>query len=110
MNLLSIRDKLVIYSSGIIFLVSITITAVSYLNERKESLNTYQDEADRVAKMIEAPITEYLIAKKIPELKSELHNLRVNPDIQDSLILDKQGNIVAELNPMNRMTNLPFFQ
>lgn len=110
MILLSIRDKLVLYSSTIIFLVAISTTIISYWDEKKQSLEDYQREASRVAKMVENPIIENLQNNQPNEIKKELINLKVNPDVQDSIILDKDGKVVAELSPANNMMNLPFFK
>lgn len=110
MTLLSIRDKLVLYSSAIIFLVAITITVASYLNERKESLEAYKHEANRVARMIEAPLIEEIVKNNTTEIIKQLQNLKVNPDIQDTVILDTQGRIIAELSPSLKKQNEQFFK
>lgn len=110
MSLLSIRDKLVLYSSAIIFLVSIAITIASYLNERKESLEAYEHEANRVARMLEAPLIEEISKNNTEEIVKQLQNLRVNPDIQDTVILDTDGKIIAELSPTFNKQNEQFFK
>lgn len=98
MSLLSIRDKLVLYSSLIICLVAIPITLASYLNERRQSLTNYQHEAMRLAQMTQTSLAEDLEGKKLNEIQKEIKNLKVNPEIQDALVLDKDGKIIAELN------------
>ncbi|HRE33326.1 MAG TPA: hypothetical protein PLD88_15230, partial [Candidatus Berkiella sp.] len=110
MALLSIRDKLVLFSSAIIFLVAITITIASYLNERKESLEAYQHEANRVARMIEAPLIEKISKDNTSDIVKQLQNLKVNPDIQDTVILNTQGQIIAELSPTYNQQNEQFFK
>ncbi len=110
MTLLSIRDKLVLYSSAIIFLVAITITIASYLNERKESLEAYKHEANRVARMIESPLIEEINKNNTKEIVKQLQNLKVNPDIQDTVILDTKGQIIAELSPNFNQQNEQFFK
>jgi signal transduction histidine kinase/CheY-like chemotaxis protein len=110
MTTLSIRDKLVLYSSAIIFLVAITTTMTSYLHEKQQSLDLYQREADRVAKMLEVPLTEKLLKGDIEELQKELTNFKVNPDIQDTIVLNTDGKVIAELSPINNMMRLPFFK
>lgn len=110
MTLLSIRDKLVLYSSAIIFLVAITITIASYLNERKESLEAYKHEANRVARMIEAPLIEEITKNNTHEIVKQLQNLKVNPDIQDTVILDTKGQIIAELSPNFNKQHEQFFK
>lgn len=108
--MLSIRDKLVLYSSLIICLVAIPITIISYLHEREQSFINYQHEAMRVAQLIESPLSESLNNQKLPELRKDLENLKVNPDIQDGIVLDPKGNIISELNPLNSQMNLPLFK
>jgi len=110
MTSLSIRDKLVLYSSAIIFLVAITITVASYLNERKESLEAYKHEANRVARMIEAPLIEEINKNNTQEIIKQLQNLKVNPDIQDTVILNIDGKIIAELSPTFNKQNEQFFK
>lgn len=110
MSLLSIRDKLVLYSSAIIFLVAFTITIASYLNERKESLEAYKHEANRVARMIEAPLIEEINNNNTQEIVKQLQNLKVNPDIQDTVILSTDGKIIAELSPTYNKQNEQFFK
>ncbi len=110
MSLLSIRDKLVLYSSAIIFLVAFTITIASYLNERKESLEAYKHEANRVARMIEAPLIEEINNNNTQEIIKQLQNLKVNPDIQDTVILSTDGKIIAELSPTYNKQNEQFFK
>lgn len=110
MSLLSIRDKLVLYSSAIIFLVAFTITIATYLNERKESLEAYKHEANRVARMIEAPLIEEINNNNTQEIIKQLQNLKVNPDIQDTVILSTDGKIIAELSPTYNKQNEQFFK
>ncbi len=107
MTLLSIRDKLVLYSSLIICLVAIPNTLLSYWNEKQQSLKNYQHQSIRVAQMIESPLIENLSTEKIPEINKELKNLKVNPDIQDSVVLNSEGRIVAELSDTTE-TNVPY--
>jgi signal transduction histidine kinase len=110
MTLLSIRDKLVLYSSMIIFLVAIPITVASYLNERRQSFTNYQHEATKVAQMIVSPLTDILTKKDPGEPMEVLRNLNVNADIQDAMLLDPSGKILAELNPLNSQMNMPLFK
>ncbi|MBI2792391.1 MAG: response regulator [Gammaproteobacteria bacterium] len=98
MTLLSIRDKLVLYSSLIICLVAIPNTLSSYLHEKKQALTNYQYQAMKVAQMMEAPIAELLNSDKDNDITKELQNLKVNTEIQDSLVLNRDGKIVAQLN------------
>lgn len=109
MALLSIRDKLVLYSSAIIILVAVPIAVTSYLYERKQSFNSYRQEATRIAQMIEIPIIENLSKQHISEIRKDLESLKVNRDIQDSIVLDTKGNIIVELNPINSQINLTIF-
>ncbi len=107
MALLSIRDKLVLYSSLIICLVAIPNTLSSYWNEKQQSLKNYQHQSVRVAQMIESSLIENLTSKNVTEINKELQNLKVNPDIQDGIVLNNEGKIVAELNSASK-TNLPY--
>lgn len=110
MALLSIRDKLVLYSSAIIFLVAITTTMSSYFNEKIQSLDAYKREAERIAKMMELPLIENISQEKIPDIQKELTTLKVNPDIQDSMVIDTSGKIIAEMTPTSQMMKLSFFK
>lgn len=110
MTILSIRDKLVLYSSAIIFLVAITTTMTSYLHEKQQSLEVYKREADRVAKMLEVPVAEQLIKNDTEELQKQLSNLKVNPDIQDTIVLNIDGKVVAGLFPVNNSMSVPYFK
>lgn len=107
-RLLSIRDKLVLYSSAIIFTVAITTTMTSFHNEKKQAMEVYQKESDRVAKMIEPSLAEHLEKNQIEEIKKELQTLKVNPDIEDSIILNKEGKIVSQLTPPSLLTEVSF--
>lgn len=110
MNLLSIRDKLVLYSSLIICLVAIPSTLSSYYHEKEQSLRNYQYQAMKVAQMIESPLTEMLISGKKSDITKELQNLKVNPEIQDSLVLDVNGKVVGELNGFSNESSKPFIK
>lgn len=109
LSTLSIRDKLILYSSLIILSVAIPVTLGSYLNDREESLNNSQREAMRVGQMLYSPLIQLLSQNKISELSQDINNLRVNADIQDAMILSPDGKILAELNPVNSKMNLPYF-
>ncbi len=108
MSLLSIRDKLVLYSSLIIFLVAIPNTLSSYLNERHQILKNYQHQAKRVAQMLQGPLIENLANNDLADASKQLQTLRVNPDIQDSVILNSEGKIIANLDTPTSNNNLPY--
>lgn len=109
MAMLSIRDKLVLYSVGIIFLVAITTSMTAYLNERKKSLEIYLKEADRISKLLERPLTEGLSKHNFEEIKKDIVNLKVNPEIQSALVLNSDDKIVAAFSANNDTLDLPFF-
>ncbi|MBS0287409.1 MAG: response regulator [Proteobacteria bacterium] len=108
MSILSIRDKLVLYSSLIICLVAIPNTLSSYLNQRDQSLKNYQHQAMRVAKMFESSLSETLSKNQLEVANKQLQTLKVNPDVQDSVILDKEGKIIAKLDTPYSNANLPY--
>lgn len=110
MAILSIRDKLVLYSSGIIFLVTIIITTTAYLNERRQTMDAYLKEADRVAEMIKAPLAENLAKNDFSELQKDINNLKVNSEIQDAFVLTTDEKIVADLHVQDTKTASPFFK
>lgn len=109
MAMLSIRDKLVLYSVGIIFLVAITTSITAYFNERKKSLEIYLKEADHIAKLLERPLTEGLSKTNFEEIKKDIDNLKVNPEIQSALVLNSDDKIIASFSVSNDYLDLPFF-
>ncbi len=108
MSLLSIRDKLVLYSSLIICLVAVPNTLSSYLNERNQIIDNYKHEAMRVAQMIQSPLSEDLSNNDIEGANRILQSLRVNTDVQDGAILNTEGKIISFLNTPTSNTNLPY--
>lgn len=110
MTILSIRDKLVLYSTSIIFLVAITITMTAYFHQREQSIRIYRKEANRIAQMVQTPIGEHLTKNDASLLDQELITLKVNPDVQDSIVLNIDGKVIAQLNNTNNMLGLPFFK
>lgn len=112
MKLLSIRDKLVLYSSMIICLVAIANTVGTYFNERNQSLNNYQHEAMRAAQILAPDIAAYIISGQTPNLEQELEKLKVNPEIQDAIIMDHTGKMLADIATESKQArgNRQFFQ
>ncbi len=108
MSLLSIRDKLVLYSSLIICLVAIPNTLSSYLNERTQTLENYQHQAKRVAQMIASPMAENLESDELIKANKQLETLKVNPEVQDAVILNKEGKIISHLDTPSSNTTLPY--
>lgn len=109
-SLLSIRDELVLYSSLIIFSVAVFITIASYLNEKHSSLRNFETEGAKVAQLVKISLTDDLVQKNYTSVVKELKNLKVNPDVQDGVVLDKDGKVLAEITPLSSNANLALFR
>lgn len=109
MAMLSIRDKLVLYSVGIIFLVAITSSITAYFHEKTKSLEVYLKEAEHIAKLLERPLTENLSKENVEEIKKNIANLKVNPEIQSAIVLNSDDKVVAAFSANIDHLELPFF-
>ncbi|MFI4938114.1 MAG: ATP-binding protein [Candidatus Berkiellales bacterium] len=106
----SIRTKLIIYSSAIIFLVALTTMLASYFHEKQQMLSTYELDAERIAQIIAPTVIDSLLQHNIPAINKELSTLKANTDIEDSLILDPKGNIIAEFSSSHKMLQSAQFE
>lgn len=104
MKLLSIRDKLVLYSCAIIFLVASSITAVSYYNDRESTLAAYQNEAHKIVMLLQVSIEKDLANNNIQGVKDTVSHLRVDSDIHNSYVIDKSGKVLAALRSVNEQS------
>ncbi len=99
---LSIRSKLIAFSSSIILLVSGAIFLHSVYQRRQRTLATFERESLKMGAIIAGAIASDLRLLDLRALRLQLENIRKNSDIQHVYVTDRSGAVLAGGGQTNR--------
>lgn len=104
---LTIRKKIILQFSIVLFMISITFFLASSYEKKKHSLNYTKNEIQNILVLFSNGIASGLKNLNFHYIQQEIEWLKKDPRLTYFLILDKQNNLIAKLNKENLDLSFP---